>query len=135
MPVSGQSKITYRLCSYGIIFIFFSFSFQKLERSKYASLYFCILFDFCRRIRNLGDGIHPFRLLILSFFDSFFFLSFFWQVVLVEGWHDLDNKDYDCWPLEKPDEHNMLDCGGEWVIKKTWYLTWGMAETPKLKCS
>ncbi|PKU44343.1 atrial natriuretic peptide receptor 1-like [Limosa lapponica baueri] len=34
------------------------------------------------------------------------------QVVLVEGWHDLDNKDYDCWPLEKPDEYNMLDCGG-----------------------
>ncbi|XP_074669735.1 atrial natriuretic peptide receptor 1-like [Strix aluco] len=34
------------------------------------------------------------------------------QVILVEGWHDLDNKDYDCWPLEKPDEYNMLDCGG-----------------------
>ncbi|KYO35170.1 atrial natriuretic peptide receptor 1-like [Alligator mississippiensis] len=33
-------------------------------------------------------------------------------VLLVEGWHDLDNKDYDCWPLEKPDEYNMLDCGG-----------------------
>ncbi|KAK2528064.1 atrial natriuretic peptide receptor 2, partial [Columba guinea] len=39
-------------------------------------------------------------------------------VILVEGWHDLDNKDYDCWPLEKPDEYNMLDCGGlemSWV--------------------
>ncbi|XP_064261033.1 atrial natriuretic peptide receptor 2-like isoform X1 [Passer domesticus] len=39
-------------------------------------------------------------------------------VVLVEGWHDLDNKDYDCWPLESPDEYNMLDCGGlemSWV--------------------
>ncbi|GAB0205893.1 atrial natriuretic peptide receptor 2-like [Grus japonensis] len=34
------------------------------------------------------------------------------QVIFVEGWHDLDNKDYDCWPLEKPDEYNMLDCGG-----------------------
>nr|XP_013047777.2 atrial natriuretic peptide receptor 1-like isoform X2 [Anser cygnoides] len=33
-------------------------------------------------------------------------------VMLVGGWHDLDNKDYDCWPLEKPDEYNMLDCGG-----------------------
>ncbi|XP_062460378.1 atrial natriuretic peptide receptor 2-like [Pezoporus occidentalis] len=33
-------------------------------------------------------------------------------VISVEGWHDLDNKDYDCWPLEKPDEYNMLDCGG-----------------------
>ncbi|NWR37655.1 ANPRB protein, partial [Tachuris rubrigastra] len=40
------------------------------------------------------------------------FLFFFWQVILVEGWHDLDNRDYDCWPLEKPDEYNMLDCGG-----------------------
>ncbi|NXS58981.1 ANPRB protein, partial [Brachypteracias leptosomus] len=36
----------------------------------------------------------------------------FMQVIIVEGWHDLDNKDYDCWPLEKPDEYNMLDCGG-----------------------
>ncbi|XP_057900507.1 atrial natriuretic peptide receptor 2-like [Melospiza georgiana] len=38
-------------------------------------------------------------------------------VVLVQGWHDLDNKDYDCWPLEKPDEYNMLDCGG---LEMTW---------------
>ncbi|KFZ69511.1 Atrial natriuretic peptide receptor 1, partial [Podiceps cristatus] len=47
-----------------------------------------------------------------------FICLFFWQVILVEGWHDLDNKDYDCWPLEKPDEYNMLDCGGlemSWV--------------------
>ncbi|XP_043916282.1 atrial natriuretic peptide receptor 1-like [Protopterus annectens] len=28
------------------------------------------------------------------------------------AWHDLDNTDYDCWPLEKPDEFNMIDCGG-----------------------
>ncbi|OXB59218.1 hypothetical protein ASZ78_013304 [Callipepla squamata] len=45
---------------------------------------------------------------------------YFWQVTLVEGWHDLDNKDYDCWPLEKPDEYNMMDCGGlemAWVHK------------------
>ncbi|XP_031465796.1 atrial natriuretic peptide receptor 2-like [Phasianus colchicus] len=42
------------------------------------------------------------------------------KVILVEGWHDLDNKDYDCWPLEKPDEYNMMDCGGlemAWVQK------------------
>lgn len=44
-------------------------------------------------------------------------MLFLQQVMLVEGWHDLDNKDYDCWPLEKPDEYNMLDCGGEWVLK------------------
>ncbi|KAL7988638.1 hypothetical protein Chor_007557, partial [Crotalus horridus] len=40
------------------------------------------------------------------------FLCFLWQALLVEGWHDLDNTDYDCWPLEKPDEYNMVDCGG-----------------------
>ncbi|XP_001509130.2 atrial natriuretic peptide receptor 1-like [Ornithorhynchus anatinus] len=28
------------------------------------------------------------------------------------GWHDLDNSDFDCWPLDRPDEGNMLDCGG-----------------------
>ncbi|XP_061109244.1 atrial natriuretic peptide receptor 1-like [Conger conger] len=28
------------------------------------------------------------------------------------GWHDLDNSEYDCWPLENPDEHNMVECGG-----------------------
>uniref|UniRef100_A0A8C2SWB9 Guanylate cyclase n=2 Tax=Coturnix japonica TaxID=93934 RepID=A0A8C2SWB9_COTJA len=42
------------------------------------------------------------------------------KVIIVEGWHDLDNKDYDCWPLEKPDEYNMMDCGGlemAWVQK------------------
>ncbi|XP_072373720.1 atrial natriuretic peptide receptor 1-like [Scyliorhinus torazame] len=27
-------------------------------------------------------------------------------------WHDLDNTEYDCWPLEKPHEYNMIDCGG-----------------------
>lgn len=33
-------------------------------------------------------------------------------VVCVFGWHDLDNSEYDCWPLDKPDELNMIDCGG-----------------------
>lgn len=28
-------------------------------------------------------------------------------------WHDLDNSEYDCWPLERPDEYNMIECGGE----------------------
>lgn len=28
-------------------------------------------------------------------------------------WHDLDNSEYDCWPLDKPNEYNMIDCGGE----------------------
>ncbi|KAL7858929.1 hypothetical protein SRHO_G00140760 [Serrasalmus rhombeus] len=38
----------------------------------------------------------------------------------VLGWHDLDNSEYDCWPLEKPDELNMIDCGGlemAWVLR------------------
>ncbi|XP_029471260.1 atrial natriuretic peptide receptor 1-like [Rhinatrema bivittatum] len=33
-------------------------------------------------------------------------------LVSTDAWHDLDNTDYDCWPLEKPDEFNMMDCGG-----------------------
>eukprot|EP00062_Callorhinchus_milii_P020617 gi/632976478/ref/XP_007904816.1/ PREDICTED: atrial natriuretic peptide receptor 1-like [Callorhinchus milii] len=28
------------------------------------------------------------------------------------GWHDLDNTEYDCWPLQNPHEYNMIDCGG-----------------------
>ncbi|XP_071235120.1 atrial natriuretic peptide receptor 2 [Salvelinus alpinus] len=38
----------------------------------------------------------------------------------VACWHDLDNSEYDCWPLEKPDEQNMIDCGGlemAWVVR------------------
>ncbi|XP_048457521.1 atrial natriuretic peptide receptor 2-like [Rhincodon typus] len=35
-------------------------------------------------------------------------------------WHDLDNTEYDCWPMEHPDEHNMIDCAGldmSWVVR------------------
>ncbi|XP_036967064.1 atrial natriuretic peptide receptor 1-like isoform X2 [Acanthopagrus latus] len=35
-------------------------------------------------------------------------------------WHDLDNSEYDCWPLDKPNESNMIDCGGlemAWVVR------------------
>ncbi|KAM6949143.1 atrial natriuretic peptide receptor 1 [Aplochiton taeniatus] len=38
----------------------------------------------------------------------------------VVGWHDLDNSEYDCWPLERPDKQNMIDCGGlemAWVLR------------------
>ncbi|XP_078472790.1 atrial natriuretic peptide receptor 2-like [Lampetra planeri] len=28
------------------------------------------------------------------------------------AWHDLDNLEYDCWPLAQPNEFNMIDCGG-----------------------
>ncbi|AWO97320.1 Guanylate cyclase [Scophthalmus maximus] len=31
-------------------------------------------------------------------------------------WHDLDNSEYDCWPLDRPNEYNMIDCGGETSI-------------------
>ncbi|XP_072314801.1 atrial natriuretic peptide receptor 1-like [Eucyclogobius newberryi] len=35
-------------------------------------------------------------------------------------WHDLDNSEYDCWPLDKPNEFNMIQCGGlemAWVVR------------------
>ncbi|XP_020567060.1 membrane guanylyl cyclase isoform X1 [Oryzias latipes] len=35
-------------------------------------------------------------------------------------WHDLDNSEYDCWPLQGPNEFNMIDCGGlemAWVVR------------------
>ncbi|XP_051869123.1 atrial natriuretic peptide receptor 2-like [Pristis pectinata] len=38
--------------------------------------------------------------------------------MLAQSWHDLDNVEYDCWPMKNPDEHNMIDCAGlemSWV--------------------
>ncbi|XP_056299219.1 atrial natriuretic peptide receptor 2-like [Pseudoliparis swirei] len=35
-------------------------------------------------------------------------------------WHDLDNSEFDCWPLDQPNENNMMDCGGlemSWVVR------------------
>uniref|UniRef100_A0A3P8UZ15 Guanylate cyclase n=1 Tax=Cynoglossus semilaevis TaxID=244447 RepID=A0A3P8UZ15_CYNSE len=35
-------------------------------------------------------------------------------------WHDLDNSEYDCWPLDRPNDQNMIDCGGlemAWVVR------------------
>uniref|UniRef100_A0A667WN19 Guanylate cyclase n=1 Tax=Myripristis murdjan TaxID=586833 RepID=A0A667WN19_9TELE len=35
-------------------------------------------------------------------------------------WHDLDNSEFDCWPLDRPNEYNMIDCGGlemSWVVR------------------
>lgn len=46
------------------------------------------------------------------------FSACFIQIIFLStatGWHDLDNSEYDCWPLEKPDEHNMIECGGEFL--------------------
>ncbi|XP_053286495.1 atrial natriuretic peptide receptor 2 isoform X1 [Pleuronectes platessa] len=30
----------------------------------------------------------------------------------VNGWHDLDNTEYDCWPMNSPNDYNMINCGG-----------------------
>uniref|UniRef100_A0A3B4CCH0 Guanylate cyclase n=1 Tax=Pygocentrus nattereri TaxID=42514 RepID=A0A3B4CCH0_PYGNA len=27
-------------------------------------------------------------------------------------WHDLDNTEYDCWPITDPNDYNMISCGG-----------------------
>ncbi|MFT7815189.1 atrial natriuretic peptide receptor 1-like [Arapaima gigas] len=43
-------------------------------------------------------------------------------------WHDLDNSDFDCWPIEKPDEQNMIECGGlemAWVHRPPEKVTSG----------
>ncbi|TKS74660.1 Atrial natriuretic peptide receptor 2 [Collichthys lucidus] len=30
----------------------------------------------------------------------------------VNCWHDLDNTEYDCWPMNSPNDYNMINCGG-----------------------
>uniref|UniRef100_A0A673A593 Guanylate cyclase n=1 Tax=Sphaeramia orbicularis TaxID=375764 RepID=A0A673A593_9TELE len=30
----------------------------------------------------------------------------------VHCWHDLDNTEYDCWPINSPNDYNMISCGG-----------------------
>ncbi|XP_030640212.1 atrial natriuretic peptide receptor 2-like [Chanos chanos] len=37
-------------------------------------------------------------------------ISMFIQAVY--GWHDLDNTEYDCWPIAEPNDYNMISCGG-----------------------
>ncbi|XP_051550758.1 atrial natriuretic peptide receptor 2-like [Myxocyprinus asiaticus] len=34
------------------------------------------------------------------------------KILIVEGWHDLDNTEYDCWPITEPNDYNMISCGG-----------------------
>ncbi|XP_043942814.1 uncharacterized protein LOC122814291 [Protopterus annectens] len=44
------------------------------------------------------------------------------------SWHDLDNTDYDCWPIDQPNEYNMIDCGGlqmAWVVRPPEKVTSG----------
>lgn len=31
----------------------------------------------------------------------------------VNCWHDLDNTEYDCWPMNSPNDYNMISCGGK----------------------
>uniref|UniRef100_A0A3B3Q5E3 Guanylate cyclase n=1 Tax=Paramormyrops kingsleyae TaxID=1676925 RepID=A0A3B3Q5E3_9TELE len=31
---------------------------------------------------------------------------------VVNCWHDLDNTEFDCWPISQPNDYNMIDCGG-----------------------
>uniref|UniRef100_A0A672MRP3 guanylate cyclase n=1 Tax=Sinocyclocheilus grahami TaxID=75366 RepID=A0A672MRP3_SINGR len=64
------------------------------------------------------------RLIRTHFLVAIFISTTRWRrvcfVLCVFGWHDLDNSEYDCWPLEKPDELNMIDCGGlemAWVLR------------------
>ncbi|KAG7232193.1 hypothetical protein INR49_009452 [Caranx melampygus] len=47
-----------------------------------------------------------------------------WACVCCVGptscWHDLDNSEYDCWPLDGPNDSNMIECGGlemAWVVR------------------
>jgi len=38
------------------------------------------------------------------------------QILTVDGWHDLDNTEYDCWPIVEPNDYNMISCGGKCVF-------------------
>ncbi len=33
----------------------------------------------------------------------------------VNCWHDLDNTEYDCWPINSPNDYNMISCGGKFL--------------------
>ncbi|XP_048860002.1 atrial natriuretic peptide receptor 2-like isoform X2 [Brienomyrus brachyistius] len=33
-------------------------------------------------------------------------------ILVVNCWHDLDNTEFDCWPISQPNDYNMIDCGG-----------------------
>ncbi|TWW57987.1 Atrial natriuretic peptide receptor 2 [Takifugu flavidus] len=41
-------------------------------------------------------------------------------LLAVNCWHDLDNTEYDCWPINSPNDYNMISCGGlemAWVLR------------------
>uniref|UniRef100_A0A4W6F9Z9 Guanylate cyclase n=1 Tax=Lates calcarifer TaxID=8187 RepID=A0A4W6F9Z9_LATCA len=33
-------------------------------------------------------------------------------LLVINCWHDLDNTEYDCWPINSPNDYNMISCGG-----------------------
>ncbi|XP_029473517.1 atrial natriuretic peptide receptor 1-like [Rhinatrema bivittatum] len=46
----------------------------------------------------------------------------------VSCWHDLDNTEYDCWPVDQPNEQNMIPCGGlemDWILRPPEKVTSG----------
>ncbi|XP_034035812.1 atrial natriuretic peptide receptor 2-like [Thalassophryne amazonica] len=46
----------------------------------------------------------------------------------VNCWHDLDNTEYDCWPINNPNDNNMISCGGlemAWVERPPEKITNG----------
>ncbi|XP_075471765.1 atrial natriuretic peptide receptor 1-like isoform X2 [Ascaphus truei] len=50
----------------------------------------------------------------------FFVPSLLLFLTTISGWHDLDNTQFDCWPVEQPNEQNMIDCMGlemAWLVK------------------
>uniref|UniRef100_A0A3Q1JJI2 Guanylate cyclase n=1 Tax=Anabas testudineus TaxID=64144 RepID=A0A3Q1JJI2_ANATE len=47
---------------------------------------------------------------------------------IVSCWHDLDNTEYDCWPINNPNDYNMISCGGlemAWVQRPPQKITTG----------
>ncbi|XP_028299793.1 atrial natriuretic peptide receptor 2-like [Gouania willdenowi] len=46
----------------------------------------------------------------------------------INCWHDLDNTEYDCWPISSPNDFNMISCGGlemAWVKRPPEKITKG----------
>ncbi|KAG5276232.1 hypothetical protein AALO_G00129530 [Alosa alosa] len=49
-------------------------------------------------------------------------------LLAVDCWHDLDNSEYDCWPIAEPNDYNMISCGGlemAWVQRPPEKVTEG----------
>ncbi|XP_058494779.1 atrial natriuretic peptide receptor 2-like isoform X1 [Solea solea] len=49
--------------------------------------------------------------LLMAFWITASF-SLYFSLQGVNGWHDLDNTEFDCWPLNSPNDYNMINCGG-----------------------